>query len=156
MMNNLLVLLLTAIVFNLISCNKDTPTKELSVFENLAPCKCDSINGDPEDCKIIYRDRFELKDVEGKLYSQSNYSLYVRLNETDAAKVPRDRFPIWEKRGGIIAACNMPKEISQKDFDGVRVKLSCNLLYEQPPLPGRSLIASGGYSVDLLRIELLK
>ena len=50
----------------------------------------------------------------------------------------------------------MPKAISQKDFDGVRVKLSCRLFYEPLPQQGRSIPSANGYGVELLKIELLQ
>ena len=59
-------------------------------------------------------------------------------------------------RAGIIEACNMPKELSSQDFDGINVKLSCHLYYEPLPWAGRSLPSKNGYSAELLRIELLQ
>jgi hypothetical protein len=137
-----------------ISCKKEI-AKEPTVFENISACVFDSTKQDPTDIKIFTSDRFNLNDVEGKLYSTANYSINVRLNQSEIVKVPRDRFPVWEKRFGIIEACNMPKALSQKDFDGVRVKLGCRLFYEPLPQQGRSIPSANGYGVELLRIELL-
>lgn len=140
----------------LISCDKEIAIKEQTVFENLSVCIFYSTKQAILDIRIFTSDRFELIDVEGKLYSTANQYNNVRLLGLDAAKVPRDRFPIFEQRAGIITACNMPKAISQKDFDGVRVKLSCRLFYEPLPQQGRSIPSANGYGVELLKIELLQ
>jgi hypothetical protein len=141
--------------YNYISCKKIDMTEQ-TVFENIPACVFDSTKQDPTDIRIFTSDRFDLINVEGKLYSTANYSINVRLNQSEVAKVPRDRFPVWEKRFGIIVACNMPKQLSQKDFDSVRVKLSCRLFYEPLPQQGRSIPSANGYGVELLRIELLQ
>jgi hypothetical protein len=150
------ILFVTFMAYVLLSCTKEVAIKDQTVFENVPACVFDSTKQDPAVIRTLMSDRFDLIDVEGKLYSTANYFINIRLLEAHAAKVPSDRFPVFEKRGGIILACNMPKELSNKDFDGVRVKLSCRLFYEALPLPGRSLVAQGGYGVELLRIELLE
>ena len=139
-----------------ISCNKEIAIKEPTIFENIPACVFDSTKQNITDIRVFLSDRFDLIDAEGKLYSTANYSINVRLNELDVAKVPQNRFPVWQKRVGIIEACNVPKELSQKDFDGVKVKLSCRLFYEPLPQQGRSLPSANGYAVELLRIELLQ
>jgi hypothetical protein len=140
----------------LLSCHKEVAIKDQTVFENLPACIFDSTKQDPADIRILMSDRFDLIDVEGKLYSVANYFNNIRLGGQDAAKVDYIRFPVWEKRAGIIEACNMPKEISSKDFDGVRVKLSCRLFYEPLPRNGNPPPQANGYGVELLRIELLE
>ena len=155
-MRKIHILIAFLMAYGLMACNKVPAIKEKTVFENLTACKCDTSNGDPGDCKIYLSDRFDLIDVKGKLYSMANYSVYIRLDGNDAAKVDNDRFPVWKMRAGIIAACNIPTELSSRDFDGVNVRLSCRLYYEPLPWPGRSLISKNGYSAELLRIELIQ
>jgi hypothetical protein len=153
-MNKILFVVFMAYIS--ISCHKEVVTKEPTIFENIPTCIFDSAKQNPVDIRIFISDRFDLIDVEGKLYSKANYVINIRLIESDAVKVPRDRFPLFEKRNSTVVACNMPKQLSQKDFDGVRVKLSCRLFYEPLPWPGRSIPSADGYSVELLRIELLE
>ncbi len=43
----------------------------------------------------------------------------------------------------------MPKELSQKDADAVRVKLSCRLFYEPLPQQGRSIPSANDYGIEL-------
>jgi hypothetical protein len=142
----------------LLSCSKEVAIKDQTVFENLGsiPCFCDTLKQNDEDCKIARSDTYDLIDVEGKLYSAANYYTYIDIVSSAASKVPQDRFPLFEKRNNSIVACNMPKELSSKDFDGARVKLSCRLFYEPLPWPGRSIPQADGYGVELLRIELLE
>ena len=154
-MKKIHIFIVLIMAYWLIACDKP-PMKEQTIFENLAACKCDTSNGDPGNCKAYLSDRFDLIDVKGKLYSTANYSINVRLNGNDAAKVDNYRFPVWKMRAGIIEACNMPKELSSRNFDGVNVKLSCHLYYEPLPWAGRSLPSKNGYSAELLRIELLQ
>jgi hypothetical protein len=149
------ILLVTFMAYAIISCNKEI-AKEPAVFENIPACVFDSTKQDPAEIRVILSDRFDLIDVEGKLYSVANYYIRVELNTNEILKVPKNRHPIFYERAGRIEACNMPKELSQKDFDGVRVKLSCGLFYEPLPLQGRSIPSANGYGVELLKIELLQ
>ena len=149
------IIIALVMAYGLITCDKPD-IKVQTVFESLPVCKCDTSNGDPGNCKAYLSDRFDLIDVKGKLYSTANYSIIIRLDGNDAAKVDNYRFPVWKMRAGIIEACNMPKELSSQDFDGVNVKLSCHLYYEPLPWAGRSLPSKNGYSAELLRIELLQ
>ncbi len=149
------ILFIIFMAYAIISCNKEI-AKEPTVFENIPACVFDLTKQYPADVKIALSDRFDLIDVEGKLYSTANYSINVRLVWSDATKVDLNRFPLWDKRNRTIEACNMPKELSQKDLDGVRVKLSCRLFYEPSPWAGRSIPSANGYGVELLRIELLQ
>ena len=153
-MRKIHVFILASMVFWSVSCDKKTVIKEQTVFENLLDCLCDTIN--TEDCKIAQSDHFDLIDAEGFLYSTANYSNLIQLRESDALKVDRSRFPTWEKRFYMIVPCNLPKELSKRDFEMQKVRLSCRLYYEPLPWPGRSLISQNGYSAKLLRIELIQ
>ena len=113
-MRKIHILIAFLMAYGLITCNKVPAIKEQTVFENLLDCLCDTIN--TEDCKIAQSDRFDLIDAEGFLYSTANYSNLIQIRESDALKVDRNRFPTWEKRFYMIVPCNLPKELSKKDY----------------------------------------
>lgn len=142
------------IISILIACEKKEIIEKQTVFENLEACYPDTV-GRP-DIKIYFSDTFDLINVKGKLTSFKDYASTITLDKVEASKVPRERFPIFEKRFGIINACNMPADINSKDYDAVDVKLSCKVFYEPPPSPGLSLPSTNGSSVELYRIEILK
>jgi hypothetical protein len=150
------ILYLSFMAYVLLSCHKEIAIKDQTVFENLPACVFDSTKQDPADIRILMSDRFDLIDVEGKLYSVANYYIRVELNADDILKVPKARHPVFYERAGRIVACNMPIKLSSKDFNGVKVKLNCRLFYEPLPWPGRSIPQADGYGVELLRIELLE
>jgi hypothetical protein len=154
MMNNLLVLLLTAIVFNLISCKKSNVAKQKLVFENIEPCCKDY------DCALSRSKSLTFKNLKGKIKvnleigTMKSNDLYFTSDTLQQLTVTEEQLPNYkyQVQGNYIIACNMPEEIklSKKDLN---VCFDARFLWTSK-FPANCECAY--LIVELLRIEILK
>ena len=153
----ILLLFLSSVFF---SCQKESKVDKIVVYENFTACECDTTikNEYRNECKIALSNRMIVKGLKGYILPKSNpldKLDNIVLDKNQVILADSKNFPKWPPPDFILGVCNLPNELSNSTSK-INVKIDINIFYEGISVGVPKPQTFGGYSVELLRLEITK
>lgn len=148
-----------ALVYLSCSCQSKLPVEKSVVYEKFESCPCDtSINYTfRNECKLLISNRLVIKGLIGSILTKSDpldRINNIKLDSNQFIVKDQKKFPKWPPSPLILNVCNLPRELSNPKSN-VKVKVDLNIFYESVSIGIPKPQTTGGYPVELVRIELL-